>query len=159
MEAIRGLFLLYNDTELRCILLQAVGDLLSSPLGSVILKHAQAFLRQTLNEISSVSLRAVLLRSLLRASASHEKDKAFCSQVTAIIDKSIQYLQSTNRSLLVAGCLDVLGETINFRSRTHRYVVHLWNKFERDASSEVRVAAYRMLRSICEGGFKLDLAM
>ncbi|OWA52457.1 Integrator complex subunit 4 [Hypsibius exemplaris] len=158
-EKLRDLYVQFKEPEFRCNTLQTIGQLLALPNATVCLTPLRPFLEGVLADDHGLATRTVLLRVLLQAGAAHQGDRAFTCHIAAIVGKCIKDLQLLNRPVLVAGCLDVVGELIEFRGVSRRYILALWNKFAADGSNEVRASAFRMMRNLGNRGFLLDFKM
>ena len=158
-EKLRDLYVQFKDPEFRCMVLQTMGVLIALPNGTLCLTPLRPFLEEILTDKQSVTIRTILLRMILQAGVSHQEDRAFTSHVSAMVDKCIRDLELLNKPVLVAGCLDVVGELMQFREGSRRYILWLWRKFVGDASNEVRSSCFRMMKSLSDRGFPLDFKM
>jgi hypothetical protein len=158
-EKLRDLYIQFKDPEFRCMVIQTMGVLLSLPNGSACLTPLRPFFARTLSEKASVTIRTIILRMLLHSGSAHHTDHTFIAHISAIVDQCIKDLQLLNKPVLVAGCLDVVGELMQFRQGWRKYILSLWNKFVGDTSNEVRASAFRMMCNLTSRGFKLDFRM
>lgn len=129
------------------------------PSGTACLTPLRRFFITILRENPTVTVRTVLLRTLLQSGAVHHSNAAFNWHIIAIVERCIAEVETLDSPVLVAGCLDLIGELIPFRGAARKFILRLWGKFEKDSSNNVRSAAYRMLNKLSERGFTLDVSM
>ncbi|XP_055357914.1 integrator complex subunit 4-like [Paramacrobiotus metropolitanus] len=134
-------------------------------------------------------IRVQLARILLEAGVKHRQNSAFCWHIVTIVDKFLwrnfsltaplssdahgedditdgniqgddeMMQRDSGWSVLLASCLDVIGEVLPYRDTSRQYVLSLWNRFAQDGCNEVRAAAYRMLDALTERGFRMRFSL
>lgn len=161
-EKLRSIYLEYEkkSANVCCGVIRTIGALLNLKFGTSCFSTLRQFFALIISQHDCpIGVRSYLIRSLQEAGIIHITNSAFLRRIVAALRQFLRQSDILGTPAISASCLDAIGDLCSPSDSENTFAMQLWRKFERDASNDIRVSVFRMLRKLVSRGLKLDLSM